>query len=143
PYACSVKIISKQISPIPLLKVSKPDKIVRIQKRDWVRLPHNTVVKYKLAGYNVDYFETRSIDISGGGILLQTNHPIDINETLEIIFSLDNITISTTSKVVRCTPADNSYRVALKFNEISETERDKIVGFIFQKQREFIKKGLM
>lgn len=143
PYACTVKVIGKQTSPIALLKVSKPDKFVRIQKRNWVRLPYITAVKYRPAGYKVDFFESKSIDISGGGLLFQTNHPIDANENLEVEFSLDNLTISTTGKVVRCSSVDNSYRIALKFTDISELERDKIVGFIFQKQREFIKKGLI
>lgn len=143
PFACDVKVISKQTSPVALLKVTRPDKIVRIQKRNWVRLPYITTVNYKMAGYEVDFFEALSIDISGGGLLLQTKHPMDINDQLDIIFSLDEITINTISKVVRCFPADNCYRVAVKFDKITEKDRDKIVGFIFQKQREFIKKGLL
>lgn len=143
PYACDVKVVTKLTAPVALLKVTKPNKIIRIQKRNWVRLPYNTTVKYKLAGYEVDFMEVMSIDISGGGLLLQTNHAIDINENLDIIFKLDNFTISTTGRVVRSFPADNSYRIAIKFEKISEIERDKIVGFIFQKQREFIKKGIL
>lgn len=143
PYACDVKVVTKLTAPVALLKVTKPNKIIRIQKRNWVRLPYNTTVKYKLAGYEVDFMEVMSIDISGGGLLLQTNHAIDINENLDIIITLENFTISTTSRVVRSFPADNSYRIAIKFEKISEIERDKIVGFIFQKQREFIKKGIL
>lgn len=143
PYECSVKIISKQSTPVPLLKVTLPKKIIKVQKRNWVRLPYTTEVKYRLAGYRVPYYKGLSVDISGGGLLLHTNHPIDVDEILEIEFAIDDTTISTTCRVVRCTPVKQVYRIALEFIALPEAERDKIMGFIFQKQREMIKKGLL
>ncbi len=142
-YVCEVKVVSKQTSPVALLKVTMPEKIVHIQKRNWVRLPYNTSVNYRMHDYKVDFSQATSLDISGGGILLQTKHPLDINDLLDIEFCLENILIATVGKVVRCIEAEKSYRIAIKFEKIMEKDRDKIVGFIFRKQREFIKKGLV
>ena len=141
-YTCDVQVVGRHLSPIAVLKVTMPEKVIHIQQRNWVRFPYNTQVKYRRHNSNDDLSQAISIDISGGGLLMLTKHPLEVNMLLDVEFSLDNLTISAIGTTIRCIPVDDLFRVGIRFEEITQKDCDKIIGFIFQKQREIIQKGL-
>ncbi|HZJ84420.1 MAG TPA: PilZ domain-containing protein [Syntrophomonadaceae bacterium] len=149
-YECTVKALASLTSPIILLKTTKPEKFVRIQLRNWVRHPCHTLVEFKIidngkGGQDTESptYQEYSIDISGGGMLLHTKQTLDAGTMLYVEFNLDDCLITANSRVVRSAPIDNDFRTAVEFVDIKEKEREKIVSYIFRKQREILKKRLL
>lgn len=142
-YIGEVTVISQTASPILLLKVTKPKKMVKIQMRNWVRHPCFMPVNYVVLSEGPTVYKANSLDISGGGMLLQTKHDWAVNTSLYIEFTLDNCLIKANSKVVRSTPMDKEYKTAIEYEKMLEREREQIVRFIFQKQRELLRKNIL
>lgn len=86
-------------------------------------------------------------DLSGGGLMFRCNTVMKLGEQIEITVFLGEETVKAVGKVVRFVqmPAHTKYKysVGLEFTEINEKERDKIIKYIFKKQLEFRKKGLL
>lgn len=85
-------------------------------------------------------------DISGGGLKLQTSCPYPVESTLICQFTLGTDTFTLTSIVKRCFRIKDiieRYDVGVAFTALEETDRSKIIAFIFDKQRTLLKKGLI
>lgn len=155
-FAFLTTIIGRRREPIPTLIVNKPDSIIRInQKREYVRLATNLPLRFKMltTDNNSDIDEENNIlrattiDISAGGVLFTTKDNFKKTEKMEIELKLsDHELIICTAKVVRIFEKDRKTgetRVAVEFDNINEGQRDKIFRYIFEKQREWIKRGLV
>ncbi len=148
-YSAKVKALASLSSPILLLRTTKPEHFVRIQLRNWVRHPCHTLVDFKIINDSDDkdkeipLNQEYSIDISGGGMLLHTKQAMDVNTPLHVEFSLEDYPITANARVVRCITADDKFRTAIEFTEIKEREREEIIRYIFQKQREILRKKLL
>lgn len=130
--------------------LGKPANLTRIQRRNFVRLD----IKLKVISNKIDEendnesFAATTIDISGGGILFSCNTELSVGQTLEAtVFLSDNQTVTANGRVVRVieNSASSKYRfsVGFEFTSIKETERDKIIKFIFNQQRVLRNKGLL
>lgn len=134
-----------------VLVLGRPINMNRIQRRNFVRLSTRlTVFSSKLDKDNqvLESFSATTTDISGGGILFGCDHPLNIGDMLEtFIYIGDNQTVVAVGRVVRAVEqsAASKYRyvVGLEFENIRENERDKIIKYIFNQQRELRTKGLL
>ncbi len=142
-YAGEVKVISQARLPILLIKVTKPERMEKIQLRSWVRHPCEIPVKYVVLNQDSTKYSTISLDISGGGILILTKEAYGINTPLYLEFSIDDCLIKTIGNVVRTVPQDKEYKTAIEFEKIKLGEREQIVKYIFQKQREMLKRNIL
>ena len=62
----------------------------------------------------------RTVDVSLGGIKIQTDSPITVDERLDLIILIENEAIKPTGKVVRSDPSSNrKYDVGIWFETIS------------------------
>lgn len=85
-------------------------------------------------------------DVSGGGLRLQTASPYDLGSTLTCSFKLGNDEFKTKVIVRRCLRIQDvieRYDLGLQFYELEETDRSKIIAYVFDKQRNLLKKGLI
>lgn len=131
--------------------VGKPIGLNRIQRRNFVRLD----IKLKVISNKIDEetsknesFTATTIDISGGGILFGCNTELCVGQTLEAtVFLSDNQTVNAIGRVVRSIENSASskqrFSVGFEFTSIRESERDKIIKFIFNQQRVLRNKGLL
>lgn len=89
------------------------------QRRRYVRLPIRVAVACKGAG---KHFQTRSLDISQGGMLLEASSGLAPGETVEAEFSLPGVRepLKMTAKVVRRILPDG---VALEFLKLEQIAR--------------------
>lgn len=146
-FAFVTSVAGRNWQNIPLLVIKKPKKIVKIQRRNFMRLRINLKVKLRTADLDGDFNSGETIDISGGGLLISTAEPVQKGQIFEIELMLpERKSIFCRARVVRILeaavkPGDKN-KVALEYCEISENQRDKIIKFIFTKQRELIRKGL-
>lgn len=147
-YSFYTLVVGRKWNIVPLIIIKKPNQFVKIQRREFLRLPVAVPVKYRLAGENTEFYDGVTVDISGGGALLSTQYPIEAGQTLEMEINLPNREpVFCRAQVIRLlekiTSKGKANKAALVFEEISEGKRDKIINFIFEKQREWIKKGIL
>ncbi|HHV15583.1 MAG TPA: flagellar brake protein [Gelria sp.] len=142
------KVVGRRREPIPYLIIDKPERIVPVhQKREYVRLNVALPVRFRIIeeGEEAEIEEGLTIDISAGGALFTTKVVVQPEQKMKIEIQLlpKNI-ISCHAHVVRVFKTDKQdIKVAIEYEDIREVERDKIFKFIFEKQREWIKKGLI
>lgn len=138
----------KRLKPLPVWIISLPFDVKRIQQRAFVRI--DTKLKIQIQAV-ADSGETNSHnvftkDISGGGMQIVSKVPYAIGHKIFIAFELPELgSICTVAEVVRSVKQESEFDVfyiGLKFIDIPERERNKIIKYIFHKQLENRRKGL-
>lgn len=92
-------------------------------------------------------FETVQIecrDISGGGLRCLSRTELSIFEVLEGTLHVDGLYVPFKGEVIRITPSYDSvypYELGIKFTEMDENVRTKLISYVFKKQRNLMKKG--
>ncbi|MGY0691790.1 flagellar brake protein [Virgibacillus sp. FSP13] len=151
-YSFRSEIVDKVKLNIPglIINTPEPDKIKRIQRREYVRIDVAVDVSIHSTEDSFEAFSTVTADISGGGlsIILPRGTTITEQEDVDVWFVLPMQTgdyqyLYAQSEVIRVITADNSVRtVSLKFTSISTQDRQQIIRFCFEKQREARNKEL-
>ncbi|MDD3267765.1 MAG: flagellar brake protein [Syntrophomonadaceae bacterium] len=145
-----VTIIDRRRGHIPLLIVNKPQELVRMnQKRTFVRLEIAIPVAFKMVNDKgkSDVLEGVTGDISAGGLCLFTPVVMEKDQKMEMMIELpDCEAVLCKAHVVRVLAkarqeGENS-KYAIEYDDFNEVQQDRIFKFIFNKQREWIKKGV-
>jgi len=144
-------IIEREDKGIYKIKVIRTGDIVKLQERSYFRLQAATKVlkKHKIVNdRNIRDVEENctSEDISGGGLRLMCNYEHSIGELVKCFIEIDNSSIFIEGEIIRVEKIDSpDYKFALgvKFLDIKNEDRDKIIRYIFEQQRRLRKKGLI
>lgn len=96
------------------------------EKRSYVRLPLRTVVTCRMDEHQ---FTSASINVSEGGMLLETSGGLEPGQEVELRFSVQNTpdVLNPRAKVVRREPPD---RMAVQFLALSFEDRKAIQSYI-------------
>lgn len=145
-YSALCRVQAYSSKGVPWLKLTRPAEISKVQQRSWVRIDVMLPVEYRMAGYPVDYYQATTSDLSGGGLLMVTNHIIDNDTLLDIRVKMtDDFTVECQGRVTRCHQEGDKtrsrFKIGIKYENLEEAHVEKIVAFVFQKQRESLKKG--
>lgn len=139
---------AKKIRPIPIWIATLPVDIKRVQLRSFVRLAVNLPLSLKILAEDIENEVVQNVvthDISGGGLSILSNTPIPIDTKVELAINLgEQVNICSSGIVVRLEkrPSDlEFYLISIKFLDLIERERSKIIKFIFKKQVERKSKG--
>ncbi len=103
-----------------------------IQRREYVRIVAPQQVRLDdLAGVVVD---TQSVNISGGGMLIAARDAIPEGTELKFTLGLERSEppLIGLGRVVRCS---EEHQLGIVFTEISDLDRDRLIRFIFDRQR--------
>lgn len=137
---------AKKMVPIPIWIATLPTDIKKVQLRSFVRLDVNvsvSLIESESEQPLPKAFVTR--DLSGGGLCLISKIPIPPRTPVNLTINLaEQGTINASGITVRLDkqPSDlNLYLISIKFVDIIEHDRSKIIKFIFQKQVERKRKG--
>lgn len=83
-------------------------------------------------------------DLSGGGLRVLTNNDFELGEFIKGEFKISDSWVTFKGEVVRCEKKDhNRFEVGIKFLELDSITQSKIVAYVFEVERNLIKKGLM
>lgn len=142
-YSFSEHILKRVMSPYPHFVIKYPQKIQRIQRRNYVRLMLNIPVEFKLEEEENKYRGV-SIDLSGGGVFLITQKQLEIGQKLTIDLKLTNgldcSNIKSIVKRERVIEGQNGGAVkrnyGIEFVEINQKLREEIISYLFELQRE-------
>jgi c-di-GMP-binding flagellar brake protein YcgR len=135
-----------------LVILSNPKLVDRVQRREYFRLPISIALKYYiLKDYESNYSlkaifntnimnklkETFSVDISGGGAKIITSEICPKGTKVLLYMELPEKVIAIASAIRSdLIEYDRNYKTALKFELLSEVDRDRIIRFVFSKHRE-------
>lgn len=140
---------------VPVLVIEKPDKVIRVQRRNFVRIAHIMDLRYgilqdikdnenykNLQNKEVEFFECFSIDLSAGGIRIVTKEKLKIGDTLIVMLTLNEDTLPIHGKVVRIEEDENNRIICgVSFIDIDARTTEKIIMFVFKLMREQFKKA--
>ncbi len=149
-YSFHSALLNKRISPLPVWIVSIPGDMKKIQQRAFVRLDISLPVTLEYPDDN-DPEQTITLDaatkdVGGGGLQLITTQPLTVGMRFQVGIELpEGEMIQAQGEVVRCFKPQEDRKLfwsAVKFVEINENYRDKVIRFIFRKQLEQRQKGM-
>lgn len=150
-YSFKAKVLRKEYEKIYTLILQKISNIKRFQLRGFYRLSVNIPVIKKFS-IKEDHEqktiseECRTKDISGGGLKLYSNYQHEVGDIVSCQFNIEERQIEVKGSVVRIEKVDTfdyNYGLGIKFVGLDERDRDKIIQFIFLKQRLLREKGLI
>lgn len=137
---------AKKMVPIPIWVVTLPTNLKKVQLRSFVRLDVSVPVSLSESESENSVpkvFNTH--DLSGGGLCLISKVPITPNTPVNLTIDLaEQGKVNVSGMTVRLAkqPSDLLlYLISIKFIDIIEHDRSKIIKFIFQKQLERKRKG--
>lgn len=151
-YSFDTHVLNRQGGVEQTITLESPTEVRRVQRRNFVRIDVGLPLVYHFVDESIgeysEGFEGRTADISGGGLRFETEQAIEENIMLDMIIDLGcGERISAFGQVVRAFQVNKGsgikYSIGVQFTMIDERDRDKIIKFIFQKQRELRQRGLM
>lgn len=152
-YSFESTILRRIRSHLPLLVINKPGEARKRQRRAWVRVPAVLDFSYALvnleeADKELEFYRAQTLDISGGGLMFAADHSFSPGDRLKIILELPpGEKLRLEARVVRvvANPSEawRRFSIGVEFTEIRERDRDRIVRWVFERQRELIKRGLL
>lgn len=133
----SSTFLDKRLDPIAVWLISRPQDFKRIQLRAYVRL--ETALPATVQPVMADDPPAKAVtkDISGGGVQLVTRLAVERDMPVNVSIDLQDAGIFTAKGEVIRVESDaerNNYTAGIKFVDISERERDKIIKYIFRRQ---------
>lgn len=145
-YCMEAKVEKKDYCPLPLITVFPLGRPFKMQKRKYFRLQTPLKIYFKLSDTEV-WNKVYVCDISAGGIKFPLNHRLKSGKQIEV--RIPNILDDNVLKavIVRLEEKQDRtifpYDIAIKFIDIDDGTRDKIVKYLFRKQMKLIKKGIV
>jgi len=110
-----------------------------VQRRDFVRV--DTLQSVTLINDDDgSALSAHALDVSGGGMLLTGPESLELDTAVRFTLNLGHglLPISGRGRVVR---VEGGGRRALMFDEISQADRQRLIRFIFERQRDALAKG--
>lgn len=162
-YMFNSMVIDRMVQNIPLYKLSVPKILRRIQRREHVRVPVTMPILYKELNFDKDpssgHEESReheagqdswkkgmALDLSGGGMNISLDKPLEENQHILIQLNTDGLELDVKGQIVRSYTevvlGRVSHRAGVCFVDLAEADRDRIIGFVFKKQRDMRQKGV-
>ena len=145
-YSFSSRIVKRITEPIPTFYIEYPQKIKKIQRRQYVRVPVVQELSYRIVEEEELSEEKKGFmkDLSGGGLLMAASEDLPPQTKIKIKTIIGATEMELPGITLRSTKDnDSTYLISVKFTDISERTRDRIIKYIFDIQREMRRKGLV
>lgn len=163
-YSGDTFIIGRFIEPIPILVLLKPEEFRRIQRRSYVRVDTNLPVQIKVVEeqeneeneVNENLILGYSRNVSGGGLMVAVEvsdvreAKISLDTLLETSFEIPDVPtpIKAIGKVVRVDKqklpkGTEEIVLGINFVSLEEKDREHVISYVFRRQRELRKLGLL
>lgn len=151
-FRFEAQIVGRNTEDIYKIKIFRNSEIFKVQDREFFRLPVMLDVNKTK---NSEFIESEEAfieeciteDISGGGLRILCNHNHEIGELIICKININGKMIKFSGEVVRkdseIINKEFEYSLGVKFNNIIDKNREKIVKYVFDKQRIHRKKGLI
>lgn len=139
-YRFEAKIVSKSRTDVPTMRIRKVGDLVKDQRRNHFRVSLILPIKIRRSASFED-IEAYCKDLSGGGMRFVCGREFEDNELLGVEFALNGLRFSLQMRMVRkfLSVEPGAFEAAGEFSNISEADRNEIIGYLFEKQRLMMK----
>jgi len=141
------RVQERNPEPLPHYILQMPEKIYRVQRREYVRVDVEGRIDYRPRPKNQDdlekFIKGRILDLSGGGVGIKGALKIEEGEELEMKIPLLEIDYPLWG-VVRRLKEDKKgeeHQLGVAFVDIKSSLRDKIIKWLFEYQRNLREAG--
>lgn len=150
-YKFKSSVIGRKFENIPILLISKPKEIIKIQRRKYVRVPLLKAAKYvnlknkpKTNPKDIEkseYLRAVLVDLSGGGMKVRVSEEIKMNDfiLLDLVVNKEDILIVGQAKRIQ-RDDEGRFVCGLSFEFLDSPTRERIIKYTFQLMREQMKK---
>ena len=148
-FAFNTEVLGRRKGNIPMIMLSCPpdDEIIKIQRREFVRV--QTLVDVAVE-YDNCFTQLVAEDISAGGMLLTLTKPVNFKNgdtvrlTIVLPYANNDIRyIQTDALVVTTIERNNRTLASLQFTDTDDIDKQYIVRFCFERQLQNRKKELI
>ncbi len=142
-FAATTEITQVLFDPIPLFKIVFPNDTRRFQRRSFVRV--DASLPLTANEVNTEYsIESKTIDVSGGGIKFYCPRPMAPGTLLDISINCDKLVFACRGEVVRdVLEQPGKHQIGVRFLDLEDKQRDNIISWVFKQQLELRKRGLI
>ena len=145
-------VIGRKFENIPILLISLPREIKKIQRRKFVRVPLLNVGKFKNLKNapktnpatidKSEYAKAILLDLSGGGMRVKVSEEIKVNDFLLVSLIVKKEEVLVVGQTKRVQKDDEGrFICGLSFEFLDNLTQERIIKFIFQLMREQMKKN--
>lgn len=148
-YAFSTVVLArKKSNHVPLVVLARPTMFSRRQRRNFVRFPILMPVQFRIQRAHAHFgaqadevFSGKVIDISGGGLQVSSSQNVETGDSVLAIFGLNdsNPLLLHVFGIVTWVFKDEwtrNTRFGIRFCDIKESDRERIISFIFHMMRQ-------
>ncbi|MGL4108605.1 flagellar brake protein [Clostridium sp. LP20] len=142
-FTFNSKVIKRVVdNKIPFYKLSLPYNVSKVQRRDFVRVNLFEYVFYKKGEEDGEgtWEKGMLLDLSGGGLRIKVRDKVQMGDKIVVNLFINEEKVHVTGKVVRVEiNTEREIICGLRFIEMDERKRDKIIEKVFiqmRKQRE-------
>lgn len=150
-FSFATKVLGLKREQVPLLILEKPVNYQRVQRRDFLRVPVTIETAYKIKiSKQKEWNVLKTVDLSGGGMQFILPFPIELaeGEVIEgwIVLPFRNGMIDHIKyegEILRIQLPHEKAKVnwvSVRFTDIQEKDRAKIIRFCYEKQVDLKKK---
>ncbi len=151
-YRFKSSIIGRKFENIPILIISKPIEIRKIQRRKYVRVPLMNTAKYKNLKNqpktkpssidNSEYLKAVLVDLSGGGMKVRVSEEIKKDDFVLVDLTVNNENMFLVGQAKRIVKEDDGrFLCGLSFEFLDNSTQERIIKYIFRLMREQMKKN--
>ncbi|MFB6356572.1 MAG: flagellar brake protein, partial [bacterium] len=131
----------------PRIVIPRPDKMQRVQMREFVRVPCSIPVTIRTmedGGYRE--LEAQAVDISAGGMKCELDEEISEESEVMLTFELpltDEYIDDVFGDILRVLEdtVEDCYVVALQFSGLTEDNQERIIRYTYRRQIEMKQEG--
>lgn len=144
-YYFDTHVVGFKEDSVRLIKILKPDaqRLMKVQRRNFLRVPAELEIAVKMSDH--DRFVCYTDDVGGGGIsfLCDKKWAVEAGQLLDCWLLLTYKTgsiehVSFNAEIVRVNTLESGRKqVMIKFINITDGERQKIIRYCFEKQLEY------
>lgn len=140
-YKLDCKLLGKAIDGnVRVYKLSKPHKVKKIQRRNFVRVKITRIIKCLKED---NFFDALLLDLSGGGMRLKSVKDLKVSEEIVALIKNGNKEVKVKGKIVRIEDSTNAkYNIiGVEFVDLKNSDREAIIQIVFEimrKQMELI-----
>lgn len=140
-YQFFSSLVSKSdLNGLRALNLDIVSNVEKIQRRKYYRIELALPIMYKRCEEK-EYKRAIMKDISGGGIKISLDTVFKRGEKIDLKINIDKMKIKICGVVIRVSKNKRIYDLGIEFDDVDRINREKIIKFIFKKQRERIKRG--
>jgi c-di-GMP-binding flagellar brake protein YcgR len=143
-------VVRRRHVPSPCLYLTWPDEVQRIQRREHVRVEVTVPITARVANTEneLQVLNGHTVDVSAGGVKFNLVSALTAGSVVELELSLPgNRMLACGARVVRSGESESAkgpkrYWAAAQFMGLTGAAQKDLTKFVFDAQRELIRKGL-